>query len=172
MGGGNPLIVIYAKRAPESRKNKTKKILALIGFYCYSFPAMEQINKTLTATQEKTLFAVYTNTDLTEGRGNEYIHALTEKEITAKRLAKGRYVQGTDATVKEVKAFFIPISEGYTNIGEWFAPAGLIHKPTKEDEQNEKIFLEEKAKTILLEKFKEGKNLTQEEREEIIKYLK
>lgn len=133
---------------------------------------MKQIKKTLTATQEKTLFAVYTNTDLTEGRGNEYIYALTEKEITAKRLAKGRYVQGTDAEVKEVKAFFIPKAEGYTNIGEWFAPIGLVHKPTEEDQRNEKAFLEEKAKTILLEKFKKGEDLTQEEREKLVNYLK
>lgn len=122
-------------------------------------------------TKTRTLFACFTNTDLTEGRGEEYIFALAENEITAKRLAKGKYVQGTDARVQEVQAYFVPSSKEFTMIGSWYVPAGFIYKPTPEDLQEEKIMMENQAKNVLLEKFKKGEAISDQEREKIVAWL-
>lgn len=50
-------------------------------------------------------FVVWTNTDLTEGRGTEYPLAFCKLMATAKRLAKGRYVMGTDCRITEEEVF-------------------------------------------------------------------
>jgi hypothetical protein len=118
--------------------------------------------------KEEPIYAVFTNTDLTEGRGTEYCFALATNEITALRLAKGKYVQGTDARVKECKRLFLKVDDGY---GEWYAPSLFVHKPSDEDIQNEIKLFEKRAKDFLLEKFKSGEELTDEEREKIIKWL-
>lgn len=127
--------------------------------------------KTMRHTKTKTLFACFTNTDLTEGRGEEYIFALAENKSTAKRLAKRKYVQGTDARVEEVQAYFVPKSKEFATIGAWYVPAGFIHKPTPEDLQEEKILMENQAKNLLLEKFKKGEAISDQERETIVAWL-
>ena len=48
------------------------------------------------------MFVVYTNTDLTEGRGYQYPIAWCESRATAVRLAHKKGVMGSDAEVREV----------------------------------------------------------------------
>ncbi len=107
---------------------------------------------------DKTMFAVYTNTDLTEGRGQEYPFAFCDLEATAKRLAKGRYVQGTDCTYREVDVYFIN--------GAYYYPGGYIERPTPEDQAEELVIFEKKrkldAKTAAIAKAK-ALGLTEEE---------
>lgn len=120
----------------------------------------------LTAIREQNLFAVYTNSDLTEGRGSEYVMALTQILATANRIGKGGYVQGCDCPVRECKAIYIE------ELNDWYAPMGLIQAPTDKDKAQEKVIYEQKVKTLLLEKFKTGEELTEEDRAKILKYLK
>ncbi len=49
------------------------------------------------------VYVVMNNTDRTEGRGNEYVYAVTELLSTALRVSKGLYVQGTDCPIFEQK---------------------------------------------------------------------
>lgn len=51
----------------------------------------------------ETLWVVYVNTDLTEGRGSNDATWTCLSEATARRLAKGAGVQGADATVGAVE---------------------------------------------------------------------
>ena len=95
-------------------------------------------------------WVVYTNTDLTEGRGIEYPLFVCQIQSTAYRLAKGRYVQGTNAPVK----VFL-ITRDVT--GQWLGPINLIG-PTAQDtviqrnvDENNRIL---KEKDIVLEKAK------------------
>ncbi|WP_156374424.1 hypothetical protein [Pseudorhodoferax sp. Leaf274] len=45
---------------------------------------------------ERTVYAVYTNTDLTEGRGRQYVTHYCETEATARRVGSRGYVMGSD----------------------------------------------------------------------------
>lgn len=54
--------------------------------------------------ETKTYYSVYTNSDLTEGRGYHIPLALCESESTAVRLGKKKYVQGSDCPVNELTA--------------------------------------------------------------------
>jgi len=87
--------------------------------------------------QERTVYAVYTNTDLTEGRGREYAKYYCELESTARRLAIGGYVMGTDCPVKAVKLFL--------HEGSWYAPGPLITGPSPEDQRAQAAIDGEKA---------------------------
>ena len=60
------------------------------------------------------VWVVYTNTDLTEGRGRQYPLHICETEVVAQRMAKGAYVMGTDAPIEKDFAFKID--------GKWYAP--------------------------------------------------
>ena len=82
---------------------------------------------TITEHPEATLWAVYTNTDLTEGRGREYVKHFCRIEATAKRLAKREYVMGTDCPIKPVRVLFME--------GQYVLPANLINvvEPIPED---------------------------------------
>lgn len=92
-----------------------------------------------TAVQEKAIYAVWTNTDLTEGRGREYIDFYCEKEATALRLAKKNYVMGSDSRVTKEKMFYVN--------GRWYAPGPNITLPTDADNAEEhRIEAERKAK--------------------------
>jgi hypothetical protein len=53
------------------------------------------------------VFIVWSNTDLTEGRGREYPRNVCERLTTAHRLSKGCYIMGTDAHVTEDFAYMI-----------------------------------------------------------------
>ena len=56
----------------------------------------------LVITNRKTAWVAYTNTDCTEGRGYDIPIAACELEVTARRLARGRHVQGSDGPVRPV----------------------------------------------------------------------
>lgn len=93
-------------------------------------PAVEAIVKALTeklnvaTPKQRTVYAVWTNTDLTEGRGREYVQYLCEKRATALRKAKKNYVMGSDSRVTEVKLF---------NSGSgWYGPVNVLD-PSCED---------------------------------------
>lgn len=76
----------------------------------------------------KTVYVVFANSDLTEGRGMQMPVAVCLLEATARRLAKKRDVMGADATVVTMSAF---------KINEvWFIP-GDPYSPTPEDERME-----------------------------------
>lgn len=57
--------------------------------------------------EEVKVYAVYTNTDCTEGRGHEYVLYFCQSLSTAIRLGRGRYVQGSDCPVHEVTGYRI-----------------------------------------------------------------
>lgn len=50
----------------------------------------------------ETIWEVYSNTDLTEGRGREFVLGYAIDEVTAAIIGQGRYVMGTDCPVKKV----------------------------------------------------------------------
>lgn len=95
-------------------------------------------------------FAVYSNSDLTEGKGRIELVYITKLEATARRLAKGRGVMGSDAIVDTIK---LPTINGIP-----YQPAQVVN-PTIEDETNEVALYAARAlkykKAKLLEKLKE-----------------
>jgi hypothetical protein len=107
-------------------------------------PAVEAIIKALSdklnveTPKQRTVYAVWTNTDLTEGRGREYVEYLCEKKSTALRKAKKNYVMGTDSRITEVKLF---------NSGSgWYGPVNVI-EPSSEDMKAEaQLEAEQRAK--------------------------
>lgn len=58
----------------------------------------------MSISNKKTVWVAYTNTDCTEGRGYDIPIAVCELEVTARRLARGRHVQGSDGPVRPVDA--------------------------------------------------------------------
>lgn len=86
----------------------------------------------------KSYWVVWTNTDLTEGRGLEYIKYHCLLESTAKRLAKGSYVMGTDSRVTVEKSYIID--------GIPYYKCPLIIHPSIEDKQLEEKFIAERNK--------------------------
>lgn len=93
----------------------------------------EEITK-IEVQSMKTLFAVYVNTDLTEGRGNQYPRFICEKQSTALRLAKCADVQGSDGTVRPVNIFWY--------CKQWYGPIIGIEYPTENDKKEELLLLE------------------------------
>lgn len=96
--------------------------------------------------ETRQIFIVYTNTDLTEGRGRCIPKHYCLTEETAQRLAKGAGVQGSNASVVESKAFY----ENHT----WYAPILTPEPPSNEDmnEARRNKAIEEvlnKARTVL-----------------------
>jgi len=81
--------------------------------------------------QTREIFIVWTNTDLTEGRGYLIPIAYCGIEATAKRLAKKKGVMGSDASV-----------ESYTSIkhaGSWVAPFYMETATAEDIKQQKKI---------------------------------
>ena len=105
--------------------------------------------------EEKPIYIVWTNTDLTEGRGGTRPIAYCVTLTTAKRLAKGKYVQGTDCPITEEIAV--------RNNGYWYSKVHLAH-PTKEDKELDKKLQENKE---ILEKLKQS-GLTLEDIKKIL----
>ena len=110
------------------------------------------MNKDMFSTT-MTGYVVWTNTDLTEGRGSEYPLAICDTLSTAKRLAKGKYAQGTDCSVTENTLY--RIKTGPHGFYHWFGPVRII-EPSKEDLEKEDFLREQKEKKekrdIVLEK--------------------
>lgn len=96
---------------------------------------MEQI------TECRDVWAVWMNTDLTEGRGYEYIRYICQQESTARRLSKGVGVQGGNGRVTKAKMYLIN--------NQWYSPGRLIENPTKADIEEEKR-LEDERKALAL----------------------
>lgn len=112
--------------------------------------------------EERTVWVVETNDDLTEGRGRQFVKAVCELEATAIRIAKRGYVQGNDCPIRKDKMF--------RHEGKWYVPASITG-PTETDRiEEEKI---KAARDLALQreeiaKKAEALGLTQEE----IKILK
>lgn len=81
--------------------------------------------------QDKTqkAYVIWSNTDLTEGRGYEYPLYVCSKEATAIRLSKGAYVMGGDARVTETQLIM--------HNNNWCGPV-YIHGPSIADNEMEK----------------------------------
>ena len=75
------------------------------------------------------VWVVWTNSDLTEGRGHRIPLCVCENKVTAERLGKGKSVQGTDCNITEEVALYV--ETGYCN-GSWLSCV-YIEKPTSED---------------------------------------
>lgn len=100
--------------------------------------------------ETKTAYIVWTNTDLTEGRGREYPLATCELRTTAVRLGARKYVQGSDCNITEITL--------YRHHGRWYGPVN-VQSPTPEDEELDRI---QKKKDAAIEKAR-ALGLTEEE---------
>jgi hypothetical protein len=80
-------------------------------------------------TEKRTIWVVYTSTDCTEGRGADVPIYLCDKEATAVRLSRNRYVQGADGPVRAVELIKID--------GEWYAPSAAfyVNGSTRDDDK-------------------------------------
>jgi hypothetical protein len=88
--------------------------------------------------KERQIWTVWTNTCLTEGRGTEFVKHYCEIEATARRLAKGGYVQGGDCPIKQSKMFY--------HEGSWYAPGPNVVKPSDADKQAERSIQEQRER--------------------------
>lgn len=92
-------------------------------------------------------YVVWSNTDLTEGRGYEYPLSICQLESTARRRAKGKYVQGLDCPITKERIF----TYKYKNYG----PIHLA-QPSKEDfaeeEKLQKEYEKKEKMLVLIEK--------------------
>lgn len=85
---------------------------------------------------ERAAWVVYTNTDLTEGRGWEFPKHVCDKEATAKRLASKAGVQGMDASVSQVSLIKVG--------GTWYGPVHIV-QANRDDDHAQKLLDERKA---------------------------
>lgn len=100
--------------------------------------------------QTKLLYGVVVNSDLTEGKGQNIVIYLCETVWTAKRMAKGQDVQGTDGSIHCIPAY------KFKDMPFWYGPMTGVIPPSKEDriaaEQHEltirRIRATEKAKEL------------------------
>lgn len=81
------------------------------------------------AAETKTVYIVWTNTDLTEGRGFQVPLHICETMATAIRLSKRAGVQGCDADVRSFEAVKVG--------AQWCAPF-VLKTATREDVQAQK----------------------------------
>lgn len=101
-------------------------------FQCEAGPlekCQDWINLKELMSKTKEVYAVISNTDLTEGRGQRHIVAFCEKKATAIRLGKGGYVQGCDCPVQKITLFW--------RDHKWFGPVNIV-PPTAEDEKKQR----------------------------------
>jgi len=112
----------------------------------------------------RTVWAVWTNTDLTEGRGREYVKVFCELQSTARRLAKNGYVMGTDCRVTEERFAYID--------GMWYAPGPCVDPGTREDiQEEERVRAEERAREAKLNAIERARalGLTEDEIQALIR---
>ena len=81
--------------------------------------------------ETKEVWVAWTNTDCTEGRGQEVPLAVCEAESTARRMGKRGSVQGSDCRVNREVAVCLDGRFG------WLVP-GRIQSPSREDEEEER----------------------------------
>lgn len=103
--------------------------------------------------ETKQVYVAYTNTDCTEGRGYDVPIAVCEMEETAKRMAKGKYLQGSDGPVRS--ATCIKLDQ------LWYAPMSIVRviAPSDDDRKKQKA---EAARKQVIEKMKAA-GLTEDE---------
>lgn len=94
--------------------------------------------------EEVTVWAVETNSDLTEGRGRQYVKEYCETKATAVRRGKGAYVQGSNCPVVAKTAYRIN-NTIYSAMG--ITPATLEDKKA-EQVMEEKNAILKKAKSL------------------------
>jgi len=84
-------------------------------------------------SNKRTVWVAFTNTDCTEGRGYDVPIAVCSIEATANRLAKGRYVQGSDGPVRTMELIEIE--------GKWYAPSAAISivEPSTKDSSTQAL---------------------------------
>lgn len=102
------------------------------GFECQGGPlslCQEWINLKEMFHGAKTAYAVIGNTDLTEGRGDLLVKAICELPVTANRLGRGGFVQGTACPIDEVLVFRYK--------GRMYGPVSIT-PPSKDDEASQK----------------------------------
>lgn len=75
---------------------------------------------------EKTVYLIMNTYDKTEGRSPHYPDKVCDLKSTAIRLAKGKFVVGSDAPIEKAKAYLIQ--------GQWYYPVS-VERQTFEDEQ-------------------------------------
>jgi len=78
------------------------------------------------------IWRVVSNTDLTEGRGKSVLLNNCRCKATAKRLAKGKGVMGTDALVRKALGFKLYGDHFY------YAPSYLV-QPSRDDIEAQRI---------------------------------
>ncbi len=83
-------------------------------------------------TVAEDVFCAWTNSDLTEGRGEQFVIYVCRKKATAIRMGRKESVQGSDCPVTKEKALYID--------GAWYTPAARVHAPTEADLKAEKRF--------------------------------
>lgn len=103
---------------------------------------------------EQVLYAVWRNTDDTEGRGKEWVAHLCRKLATAKRLAHRKYVQGGDCPITEVRTIRSVDGRPHVPLSMF-----IIEEPTLQDELDQKRI---DAKQAAIEKARAA-GLTDEE---------
>lgn len=79
------------------------------------------------AIDKDIIYGVYTNTDCTEGRGEEYPIAFCWLFSTAIRLSKGKGVMGSDARIKKIDV--LRIGDQRAILTEYIR----VHSPTTAD---------------------------------------
>ncbi len=91
----------------------------------------------------KFVYVAYSNTDCNEGRGYDVPIAVCESEATAIRLAKGRYIQGSNGPVRKVELIEVG--------GKFFYPNSAVSviKPSSQDTEAQ---VKMEAKTAAIEK--------------------
>lgn len=85
----------------------------------------------ITPNSIREAFVVWSNSDLTEGKGYEYPVYICLKEATARRLSKKGYVQGADCPITKSTVFSIG-SQAY-------GPIRLIHSTLEDDRKQKEI---------------------------------
>ncbi len=80
-------------------------------------------------TETREVYGVWTNTDLTEGRGFQIPIAFCDAKSTAIRLGEKKYVQGNDCPIDKTLAFRIN--------NTWYVP-GRIQGPSSDDQKKDR----------------------------------
>lgn len=97
-------------------------------------------------------WVAWTNTDLTEGRGQSFPHVICEAQITAERMGKGHGVQGSDCYVSEEIVVRI-------DNGGWLGPCRIIAESSADKDR--RLLIE--AHTRALDKVKAAGLLSPED---------
>lgn len=115
--------------------------------------ARKEPRETLEAEEAGHVWAVWTNTDLIEGRGERYVLWASTVEATARRLARGNYVQGADCPVEKLHLYRIG--------GAAFCSVSVLRmvRPSPDDLENE---YKTRARRAAIERAREA-GLTEDE---------